>query len=494
MANRPIHVVESGGDSTGLKEFADGADSGVQLPTGTTAQRDSSASAGEIRFNTDTKKIEFYDGTQWNSSAKVFVDDSDFKGVFEIASTTYTRNDAGNSNYLSFGFGQGASANNAFAKFAPDGQNNNLVTHSAVIDNKMGGLGVVGMNHTEADLAKRFSPVLQLSNRPEHTAHNDNNSYYGYGYNMSGAIAFTQRMGPGEVSANQNDVLLSAITNEIHQNHADYSGFQIGPMNKMTFHVQNAQMGSFPFLAAGNKWDYGGYSSDAFTQVEINTFRATNIITAQPWANVGTRRFNSYEIGPYRHASSTSGSVTYITTQELEKQKQYEVTQGNNNFTTPAGGLTGMVINTVYGSRQGRSGKFAYNLQNYTASNKLQKFYFLTPHSHSGFAASGFNSYEIILYLEGGHSGNKVLTLPSVADFQFFFTTYNGTHNVDTIASASTENTTGLIHYDSSMPTSDTNYTVTPGGGISFEIMMNNISSNSGTNNSFMIKNLQQFL
>ena len=66
----------------------------------------------------------------------------------------------------------------------------------------------------------------------------------------------------------------------------------------MTFHVQNAQIGSFPFLSAGNKWDYGGYSSDAFTSVDFNTFRATNIITAQPWANVGTRRFNSYEIGP----------------------------------------------------------------------------------------------------------------------------------------------------------------------------------------------------
>ena len=39
MANRPIHVVESGGDSTGLKEFADGADSGVQLPSGTTDNR-----------------------------------------------------------------------------------------------------------------------------------------------------------------------------------------------------------------------------------------------------------------------------------------------------------------------------------------------------------------------------------------------------------------------------------------------------------------------
>ena len=96
MANRPIHVVESGGDSTGLKEFADGADSGVQLPSGTTAQRDSSALAGQINFNTDTKKngifMMVHNGTHL---PKVFVDDSDFKGVFEIASTTYTRNDAG---------------------------------------------------------------------------------------------------------------------------------------------------------------------------------------------------------------------------------------------------------------------------------------------------------------------------------------------------------------------------------------------------------------
>ena len=87
-----------------------------------------------------------------------------------------------------------------------------------------------------------------------------------------------------------------------------------------------------------------------------------------------------------------------------------------------------------------------------------------------------------------------MLTLPSVADFQFFFTTYNGTHDVNTIASASTENTSGLIHYDSSMPTSDTNYTITPGGGLSFEIVMSNISSNAGLNNNFIIKNLQTFL
>ena len=81
MANRPIHVVESGGDSTGLKEFADGADSGVQLPSGTTAQRDSSASAGEIRFNSDTKKLEYYDGAVWQSSTFINVDDADYDGV-----------------------------------------------------------------------------------------------------------------------------------------------------------------------------------------------------------------------------------------------------------------------------------------------------------------------------------------------------------------------------------------------------------------------------
>ena len=76
MANRPIHVVESGGDSTGLKEFADGADSGVQLPKGTTAQRDSSASTGEIRYNTDTNVFEAYDG-QWTELGGVYDDDRD---------------------------------------------------------------------------------------------------------------------------------------------------------------------------------------------------------------------------------------------------------------------------------------------------------------------------------------------------------------------------------------------------------------------------------
>ena len=95
MANRPIHVVESGGDSTGLKEFADGADSGVQLPSGTTAQRDSSASAGETRFNTETKKLEYYDGAKWQSSTFINVDDAEYDGVITIESTQYARDTGG---------------------------------------------------------------------------------------------------------------------------------------------------------------------------------------------------------------------------------------------------------------------------------------------------------------------------------------------------------------------------------------------------------------
>ena len=44
------------------------------------------------------------------------------------------------------------------------------------------------------------------------------------------------------------------------------------------------------------------------------------------------------------------------------------------------------------------------------------------------------------------------------------------------------------------MPTSDTNYTVTPGGGLSFEVVMTDGSNPSGSGNSFIVKNLQTFL
>lgn len=48
----------------GLLKFTEATDY-LQIPTGTTAQRPGSASAGYIRFNTTTTKLEAYDGTSW---------------------------------------------------------------------------------------------------------------------------------------------------------------------------------------------------------------------------------------------------------------------------------------------------------------------------------------------------------------------------------------------------------------------------------------------
>tara|TARA_B100001939_G_scaffold95660_1_gene82194 strand:- start:1406 stop:2899 length:1494 start_codon:yes stop_codon:yes gene_type:complete len=497
MANRPIHVVESGGDSTGLKEFADGADSGVQLPSGTTAQRDSSASAGEIRFNTDTKKIEFYDGTQWNSSSKVFVDDSDFKGVFEIASTTYTDT----SEQINFSHTNSPHSSSGLFKFAPDGQNNSIITHSATIDNKMGGLGVVGQNQTEANLALRFSPVLQLTNRPEHGDFNDYDSYYGNSRNMQGAIAFTSRMGPGYGTANENDILLSAITNEVFQNDPDYSGFQIGTMNKMTFHVQNPSVGSFPFMSAGTNPGYAGYQSDGFTQVQINTWNAINVINAKPWTNMTVHEFNRYDMGPFRNPNSNYGSKLRIASQQKEALQSYENAEPNSPFTTAVSQVRGIVFDFVRmaDTRTGRTGRIMANLSGWTANDKLQKFYFVAPHSHSGMNFRSHASVELFLY--NGGSSDVTFKLPDVADFQFFAHTYDGTGDnlsVSTVASSATENTTGLIHADSSMPTTETAYTVTPKGGLSFEIHVMSVGEqdafNSFTGKNFVLKNLQTFL
>ena len=65
MATRPIHVTDTGGNASGLSIYADGADAGLTLPAGTTAQRNSSPNDGEIRFNTTDNVIEFYNGSAW---------------------------------------------------------------------------------------------------------------------------------------------------------------------------------------------------------------------------------------------------------------------------------------------------------------------------------------------------------------------------------------------------------------------------------------------
>jgi len=71
MATRPIHATDTGGNASGLSIYADGADAGLTLPAGTTAQRNSSPNDGEIRFNTTDNVIEFYNGSAWIQAGSV---------------------------------------------------------------------------------------------------------------------------------------------------------------------------------------------------------------------------------------------------------------------------------------------------------------------------------------------------------------------------------------------------------------------------------------
>ena len=65
MAERPIHVTSTGSDTDGLREFPDGSNSGLLIPTHTTAQRNSSPSTGEIAYNSTLAALEFYNGSAW---------------------------------------------------------------------------------------------------------------------------------------------------------------------------------------------------------------------------------------------------------------------------------------------------------------------------------------------------------------------------------------------------------------------------------------------
>ena len=65
MAERPIHVTSTGSDTDGLREFPDGSNAGLLIPTHTTAQRNGSPSTGEIAYNSTLAALEFYNGSAW---------------------------------------------------------------------------------------------------------------------------------------------------------------------------------------------------------------------------------------------------------------------------------------------------------------------------------------------------------------------------------------------------------------------------------------------
>ena len=267
MANRPIHVVESGGDSTGLKEFADGADSGVQLPSGTTAQRDSAASSGEVRFNSDTKKIEFYDGTKWNSSSFINVDSADYKGVFTIESTHYAKgHTTGNTPYnrgtwlgrsdsldtdTSMSFQQVVGGNRA-SKFLPFGH---LNAHAGATEADLR-FGPAGYNSLESEVTGRSTPILEIASNVPQSAMS--NGYYNQNQHV-GAIAFTMNSNDYNFynlsdRFNGNRVFVSGITNSVEMNGIGYYGNSHGVNNLMTFWNSNYN-GVAPFMSVGSEYE-----------------------------------------------------------------------------------------------------------------------------------------------------------------------------------------------------------------------------------------------
>lgn len=90
MGNRAIHVTETGGDTTGLREFANGTDSGIILPQGLTSERESGATAGTIRYNTTLNTFEFTTGSNnWVSIIDAAADGST-KGIATFNSTEFS--------------------------------------------------------------------------------------------------------------------------------------------------------------------------------------------------------------------------------------------------------------------------------------------------------------------------------------------------------------------------------------------------------------------
>jgi len=72
MANRKhlIRVVTTSGDTTGFSEFVAGStDGGPLIPSFTTTQRDaiSSATTGEIIYNSTDSRLQVYNGSSWQS-------------------------------------------------------------------------------------------------------------------------------------------------------------------------------------------------------------------------------------------------------------------------------------------------------------------------------------------------------------------------------------------------------------------------------------------
>ena len=266
MANRPIHVVESGGDSTGLKEFADGADSGVQLPTGTIAQRDSSASPGEIRYNTDTKKVEYWNGLNWVSNSFVDVDEAEYDGVMTISSFTKSNypdayseslraiNRDTSSVLVLDNYSNGKKWLN---NFLMAGIATPRATHAGLTEADAR-LGAAGLNTLESEHNKRHTPILELK-----TDMADNSETNNTTQSNMGAITFTAKLGSyqydsstvnnhGWSNANK-DFSLASITTRTRSNYAAYYDDYFSPPSELDIFVSHGYSGPMNVMNIGSQ-------------------------------------------------------------------------------------------------------------------------------------------------------------------------------------------------------------------------------------------------
>jgi hypothetical protein len=489
MANRPIHVVESGGDSTGLKEFADGADSGVQLPSGTTAQRDSSASAGEIRFNSTTKKIEFYDGAKWNSNSYLNVDDAEYDGVMTIESTRYVRdstyepayngtwlgtNGTGNpsANHWQFqkNFGASPLNNSEGSKFLPFEHPD---AHAGATNEDLR-LGPVGYNSLESEVTKRATPILELATNP---AQSDMNNNYNNIRQKVGAIAFTvtsnDYFNNSYVSGGAwagNKAFVSGITNNLEGNGVGYYGYD-GVNNVMTFWNSAGNGGPYPAMSFGSS-NYDGNTAGPVTfllgRFNRDDARGTKIELVEG-NNLTTNK-------PKVESIITTGSghnISHEMTIHTGNAKQFDDSSANWAIMWHDQALNGRMITAVMPSH-------GYKLQ---AIGLAQ-----------GYQAN--RDYKVVFYNSNSTTRNFKFDPDDLDFFQvennFPTGPLNAHNSITSYATAVAATTVTNVFFDSSFPTggSDTTYAITQHGFISFD--MTSINTTTGnTMGSVLFSNLK---
>ena len=491
MANRPIHVVESGGDSTGLKEFADGADSGVQLPSGTIAQRDASASAGETRFNTDTKKLEYYDGAKWQSSTFINVDDAEYDGVITIESTQYARDTSGfqpanNGNWNGYGEDNNSTnwdwsqtiSNQTVSKFLPFGHPG---AHAGATEADLR-FGPTGYNSLESEKTQRSSPILELASNPPQSAMS--NRYINVDQH-AGGLAFTVNTNDyfnnsyvpgGEFAGNR--AFLSGITNFVEGNGVGYYGYD-APNNLLTFWNSTAAGGPVPWLSVGQaKYD----TQDIGPAINFFTGGQTQFGNSAPSSATTTNKGTQIRL----KAGSDLENSTTTNYEEI-------ITTGN-----------GIVIShqmNIAGGGQGAGEGYNDGVDDYVLKwrSPSTSGRILQASVHS----SGYRLNKILI--ADGHGGSrdyKIMIRNNTGSNQTFKIDKNNltfakiasvkVQTVTDYATATAATAVADIRFDSSFPTggSDTSYTVTPSGFIMFDLTFHGVNI-GGTTGTVLFSNLQ---